>query len=249
MRHKIGDDRMFDIHSHIIYHIDDGSRDIDESVRLIKSDVEQGATDIIATPHYYIQQPTDPARIRDKLEDVRTAVRAAGIDVRLYTGNEVLFFDSMTERLESGEILTLCDSRYTLIEFYPLESYNTILRCVRNVRNAGYLPIIAHAERFKGLREHGLDEVISLGAYIQLSTEPLSRKGIGALLDGETQFIRKALKMGQAHFLGTDMHRHDTRPPVLRDAIGWIYKNIDRDYAEALLDGNARCILKDIEID
>ncbi len=239
---------MFDIHSHIIYHIDDGSRDIDESVKLIKSDVEQGATDIIATPHYYIQQPTSPKRIREKLDDIREAVRDAGIEVNLYTGNEVLYFDSMAERLESGEILTLADSRYTLIEFYPLESYNTILRCVRNVRNAGYRPIIAHAERFKGIREHGLKEVISLGAYIQLSTEPLSHKGLGALLDGETKFIRNALKNGEAHFMGTDMHRHDTRPPVLRDAISWMKNNLDSTYANSVLYGNAEYILKDVEI-
>ena len=58
---------MFDIHSHIIYHIDDGSHDLEESLELIRQDVEQGAHAIIATPHYYVQYPTDPARIRAKL--------------------------------------------------------------------------------------------------------------------------------------------------------------------------------------
>ena len=55
---------MFDIHSHIIYHIDDGSRTPEESLELIRQDVEQGAHAIIATPHYYVQYPTDPPRIR-----------------------------------------------------------------------------------------------------------------------------------------------------------------------------------------
>ncbi len=240
---------MFDIHSHIIYHIDDGSRDIEESVKLIRKAYEQGATDIIATPHYYVEYPTNPTRIREKLSDIEEAVKEAGMEVRLYAGNEVLYFDSMAERLRTGEILTLCGSRYTLIEFYPLESYKTILKCVRNIRNAGYLPVIAHAERFKGLRENGLSEIIGLGAYVQLSTEPIGRKGLGALFDGETKFVREALKRGEAHFLGTDMHRADTRPPVMKDALKWISDNLDKDYANEILFANGQKITEDIEID
>ena len=238
---------MFDIHSHIIYHIDDGSRTLEESLALIGQDVEQGARAIIATPHYYVQYPTDPARIRAKLAAIEEA-NASALDVHLYPGNEVLWFDSMTERLQSGEILTLADSHYTLIEFYPEESYQTILRAIRNVRNAGYRPIIAHAERFKAIQEHGLAEVRDLGAYVQLSTEPLSHKGLSGLFDRETKFIQKALRNQEADFLGTDMHRVDRRPPVLRDAINWIQKNLDADYADAVLQGNAEAILRDEEL-
>ena len=275
---------MFDIHSHIIYHIDDGSHDLEESLELIRQDVAQGAHAIIATPHYYVQYPTDPARIRAKLAAIEEALgigeqpaaslaqtgdapsstsasqttaqptpgatqaNASALDVQLYAGNEVLWFDSMTERLQSGEILTLADSHYTLIEFYPEESYQTILRAVRNVRNAGYRPIIAHAERFKAMQEHGLAEVRELGAYIQLSTEPLSHKGLSGLFDRETKFIQKALRNQEADFLGTDMHRTDRRPPVLRDAIDWIERNLDADYADAVLQGNAEAILRDEEL-
>lgn len=238
---------MFDIHSHIIYHIDDGSHDLEESLELIRQDVEQGAHAIIATPHYYVQYPTDPARIRAKLATIEEA-NASALGVQLYAGNEVLWFDSMTERLQSGEILTLADSHYTLIEFYPEESYQTILRAIRNVRNAGYRPIIAHAERFKAIQEHGLAEVRDLGAYVQLSTEPLSHKGLSGLFDRETKFIQKALRNQEADFLGTDMHRTDRRPPVLRDAIDWIQKNLDADYADAVLQENAQAILRDEEI-
>lgn len=282
---------MFDIHSHIIYHIDDGSRTLEESLELIRQDVEQGAHAIIATPHYYVQYPTDPARIRAKLATIEEALgigeqasvqptpgspqttdaataqpalntsqatahptpgaseaNASALDVQLYAGNEVLWFDSMTERLQSGEILTLADSHYTLIEFYPEESYQTILRAIRNVRNAGYRPIIAHAERFKAIQEHGLAEVRDLGAYVQLSTEPLSHKGLSGLFDRETKFIQKALRNQEADFLGTDMHRTDRRPPVLRDAIDWIERNLDRDYVDAVLHRNAQAILRDEEL-
>ncbi len=244
---------MFDIHSHIIYHIDDGSRDLEESVELIRRDQAEGARSIIATPHYSVQCPTDPERIRKKLRTIREAWAAREFsgeeaDLMLYTGNEVLYFDSMAERLRSREILTLADSHYTLIEFYPDESYQVILRAVRNLRNAGYRPVIAHAERFRGLQEHGLREVRSLGAYIQLSTEPLSHHGLAGWMDRETRFIERALKNGEADFLGTDMHRTDHRPPVLRDAVRWVRKHLPEEQAQRILEGNAAYIIKDQEI-
>ena len=153
----------------------------------------------------------------------------------------------MTERLQSGEILTLAGSHYTLIEFYPLESYQVILKAVRNIRRAGFRPIIAHAERFRGLREHGLSEVIRLGAYIQVSTEPLEKSGLFAWMDGETKFIQNAIRRRQVHFLGTDMHRMDRRPPVLRQAIRWIERHAP-DQTEALFTANVRKLIEDKEI-
>lgn len=236
---------MFDIHSHIIYHIDDGARTLDEAVELVKSDVSQGATDIISTSHYSVEDPTDPEEILRKLQELRERLEEESVPVQLYSGHEVLYFDSMDQHLRDGRILTLADSRYVLIEFYPLDGYQKILGAVRKLRRCGYRPVIAHAERFKGLREHGLSEIIDEGAYIQLSTEPLSMSGFKAMLDGECSFERKALKNGEAHFLGTDMHRMDRRPPVLSQAVSWVRKHLPEDYAEALLSGNAQYILKD----
>lgn len=238
---------MFDIHSHIIYHIDDGARDQEESLRLIRSAVSQGAEGIFATPHYYLEEPSVPGEIRTKLNLLRERCREEELSVTLYEGNEVLYFDSMTERLRSGEILTLAGSRYTLIEFYPMESYQVILRAIRNLRMAGYRPVIAHAERFKGLREHGLSEVIRLGGYIQVSTEPLGKSGFSALTDGETGFVRDAIRKRQVHFLGTDMHREDRRPPVLTKAIRWI-ENHAPEQSEALFHGNVKKLIEDKEI-
>ena len=238
---------MFDIHSHIIYQIDDGARSQEESLHLIRSAVSQGAEGIFATPHYYPEAPSDPEEIRTKLDILRERCSREELRVELYEGNEVLYFESMIERLRSGEILTLAGSHFTLIEFYPMESYQVILRAVRKLRMAGYRPVIAHAERFKGLREHGLSEVIRMGGYIQVSTEPLSKSGFSALMDEETGFVRDALRKGQVHFLGTDMHREDRRPPVLAKAIRWIEAHAP-EQSENLFHGNVEKLIQDKEL-
>ena len=239
--------KMFDIHTHIIYGTDDGSRSPEESLRLIEMDIQQGVTDIIATPHYYADHPTDPDRILRRLEELKRLLdeQGRGSDVRLYPGNEVLWFESMPDRLRSGEILPLASSRFTLVEFFPEESWETILRAVRMLRNAGYRPVIAHAERFFALRaaakeEPGrLAELISQGAYIQLSTQPFA----GGLLDSTARFCKAAVRNDEVHFLGTDMHRPDRRPPEWAAAVRWIRKKADR--PDALLQKNAERILKD----
>jgi len=241
---------MFDIHSHIIYGVDDGARTLEEAAELVAMDMAEGAEAIIATPHYYLNQPTDPEMIRERLEELRRYLRETGKgsfpdgeQIELYEGNEVLWFESMTEKLQSGEILTLGGTRFTLIEFYPEESYSTILRAVRKVRAAGYRPVIAHAERFRGLRENGLEEVIRLGAYIQLSTQPFG----GGIFDSTARFVKNAAKDGNVHFLGTDMHRTDRRRPECRKAADWLWKQIPGTGAGRILGGNAERMLEDID--
>ena len=250
VQHLWYDNGMFDIHSHIIYGVDDGSRTIEESIRLIEMDKKQGVTDIIATPHYYVSHPSDPDRILRRLEEIRKQLREQGLDegIRLYPGNEVLWFESMAEKLNSGEILPLGDSRFTLVEFYPPESWDTILRAVRKLRNAGWRPILAHAERFIALRGPGegrksrLAELISQGAYIQLSTQPFS----GGIFDSTANFCKAAVKNDEVHFLGTDMHRPHRRPPEWAAAVKYIRRKADR--PDDLLQKNAERMVGNMEL-
>lgn len=239
---------MIDIHSHIVWHMDDGARDMRESMQLIRSDVKQGADRIIATPHYYVEHPSDPDKIKRRTEALSRQAEREALPVRLYTGNEVLYFDAMTEHLDQGDILTLAGSRYTLIEFYSQDSYSHILHAVRSIRKAGYLPIIAHAERFPEIRRHGLGDILNNGGYVQVSSQPLEVSGVSTLMNPETFFVRKVLKNEEVHFLGTDMHRIDKRPPVLSGAIRWIRHHLDPEYADAILSANAEKILADQEI-
>jgi len=271
-----------DIHSHIVYGIDDGARTLDEAEELVVTDIREGAERIISTSHYYVDAPSDPDIIHERLDELRERLQADGVasplgnsdadddhepsefsqdadsessaeetssrqTIEIIPGNEVLYFDSMVERLDRGEILTLGNSRYVLVEFYPRESYQTYVRAVRSLVYAGYTPIIAHAERFKALHENGLREVRKLGALVQVSTEPLSRKGLSGMLDQEASFIRKALKNQEADFVGTDMHRMSRRPPVARDAEAYIRKHCSPSYAAYLLSRNADMILQDFD--
>ena len=228
---------MIDIHSHIIWGIDDGARSIDESVRLIKEAHRQGVNAVFATPHYNPAGSSKTDLIRERVIELNKLLKDDGTDVSIYTGNEVMYFEDIISHLRNGRILSLADSDYVLIEFYPDTEYRNITEAIRNTANAGYYPVIAHAERYKTLYDHGLDELISMGAYIQLSTEPLT----GGLFRRDTAFVKKQLKKGYVHFIGSDMHNMDKRPPKNTKAINWIKNNIEN--ADDILEENVRFII------
>lgn len=229
----LGKEMIFDIHTHIVPGIDDGARNFEESVQLIERAREQGVRSIIATPHYYLQKPSNPDVIRRSVEKLN----AKFSDVSIYTGNEVMYFESMVEKLKSGEILTLADSKFVLIEFYPDESYKRIVRAVQNLRFSGYYPIIAHVERFRALKEEGLSGLIELGAYLQMSFSPVGEN----IFNKDCRFLRRALKAEEIHFTGSDMHRIDRRPPVITSAVKWMEKNLNN--VQSVLYKNAEKII------
>ncbi|MDO4438500.1 MAG: protein tyrosine phosphatase [Eubacteriales bacterium] len=228
---------MVDIHSHIIWGIDDGARSIEEAIKLIREAHSQGVNAIFATPHYNPAGSPKAEQIRERASDLNKRLKDEGLDIIIYTGNEVMYFEDIISHLRDGKILGLADSDYVLIEFYPDDEYRNIVKAVRSMVNAGYCPVIAHAERYKSLYEYGLDELISMGAYIQLSTEPLQ----GGIFRKDSTFIKKQLKKGNVHFMGSDMHNMDKRPPKNAKAIRWIKNNIEN--ADDILEENVRFII------
>ena len=113
-----------DIHTHILPGIDDGSRDWAQTERMMQLQSEQGVTDIIATPHFDMEQNyQNPQKLRELVEEANVHARESGIEITFYTGCEVLYTPGVLEAYRKGDILTLADSQYLLLEFFPRSSY------------------------------------------------------------------------------------------------------------------------------
>ena len=90
---------MKDLHSHIIYGIDDGSKSIEESIELIKCAVNQGMTDMICTPHY-MEETEYICNNKEKLNRlnvIKEKLKEENININLYLGNEVSFTNRLLE--------------------------------------------------------------------------------------------------------------------------------------------------------
>lgn len=230
MEYTIG---IIDVHAHILPEVDDGAEDMDETNLMLQCAYAQGIRGIIATPHYVERHNlADADAIRESVKLVQIAAKNIAPDFYIYPGQEIFYFDGIAEALRSGKALTLADTRYVLIEFSVSISYQDIVKAVRRLTQARYIPVLAHIERYRCLRNVGrVEELIQAGAYMQMNYASLT----GMRHVGDRRWCRKMILAGRIHLLGTDMHRMDYRPPNVREAVEWLYKKVEPPYPEQLM--------------
>lgn len=229
---------IIDVHAHILPGIDDGAADFDETLHLLRLAARQGVTSIIATPHD--SRRVKPERIRELAAEAEARFREECPDFRLYPGQEIYYHEEMAVRLRRGELLTLADSRYVLTEFDPGVSYKTLYIGVRALKTAGYVPVLAHMERYECLREEeNLDELSEGGCLFQMNYGSLR----GGLFHGEARRCRALVQDGRIHFLGTDLHRSAYRPPEISRALRWMERHVEEELVEKLIRENPRHII------
>lgn len=233
--------QLIDIHAHILPGLDDGSPDEKKSMEMIKMAESQGITTIIGTPHYSHQFQNSRQKVAAAYEKLMCHMKSEGsCAIQIYIGQEILYSEDVPEKLAAGELLTLADSRYVLIEFLPLESYSKIFRAAGMIAMAGYRMILAHTERYECLRNPDkIQELLGIGVKFQMNYRPIG----GKWYDDTTRWCRKMLKEGNIHFLGTDMHNTDNRKPETERAIRWMQKHLDAEYVDAVCWKNAELIL------
>ena len=230
---------MIDIHAHVLPGVDDGARSVEEACELVKMLVDAGFASIIATPHYSRRRGTEGyeavfSELKEKLEKEYPGFQ-------LFLGHETYYHEELVERLKEGNAYTLAGSRYVLVEFDNGVSFQTIRRSIRRLITAGYLPILAHMERYLCLKEKKyLEEVLSSGCYLQMNYESLE----GHWFQSEVRWCRNLVKEGHIDFLGTDMHRADHRPPKIEKAMDWLEKHVDEGLIRKITCENARRVIQ-----
>ena len=232
-----------DIHNHILFKVDDGADSIETSMEMVKEEYDQGARSLILTPHYDEESfNLSVDRWNRRFADLESAVKEEFPDMKLYLGNEVLLCNDMIEKLEAGKILTMASTRYVLIEFYPMEDYGTIERALSQLVNGGYIPIIAHCERYKAFRKKigiinktNLDHVIDMGCYLQVNATSVYRE--------DKKFVKKLIENEMLHLIGTDAHSVKRRGVHWEECIDYLESEYDEKLVEWLLVRNPNMII------
>lgn len=232
-----------DIHTHILPGVDDGATDWEQAKRMLLLQAQEGVTDIIATPHFDREENRqNPDQIRRLVEELNQYAEQAAPGVRIYPGEEVLYTPGILECYRNGEILTMADSRYLLLEFFPRSSYSEIERAVREFVEEGVIPVIAHVERYHHLMEEYdyLYELIKMGATLQMN----SRSLLGNYFDKRRRICRKMAKNGFIHFLGSDCHNEEERPPSMKKSFEVLTSVCGEKEACRMVYENAHCIIE-----
>lgn len=195
-------DNYVDIHSHILYGIDDGSKSLEESKEIIKQHIEMGFKDIVVTPHYI--ENSDYITNNEEKEKILKTLKKEFNDINLYLGNEVFINNNIEELLNNNEISTINGSKYLLIELPLHNKIKNATDMIYELRIKGIIPIIAHPERYEFVQKNpdSVDELIEEGAILQSNYGSI----IGVYGEHAKKTMKKLLKKNVISVLATDIH-------------------------------------------
>lgn len=234
---------IIDMHCHILPGVDDGARTMEESMKLLEMAYRQGISSAVATPHYYPGH--GDGGDAGKQEELRLAlagkVKEAFPGFQIYPGHELYYHEGLADSLSAKKARTLADSPYVLVEFSTSASYGTIFRGVRSLAGVGYVPVVAHVERYRCLREgKNLQELLGCGCRLQMNFDSLQ----GNRFSPDTRWCRKQALEGRIFALGTDMHRLDFRPPDIRQALAWLEGYVEPSLRRQMLYENPASVIE-----
>lgn len=234
-----------DIHTHILYGVDDGPKEMTESVKMALKAYRAGVRTIVATPHMTPgEYDVSTAEIIEKAaileEAVNERLTAEGREkLTIHTGQEAYYCDDLPEMLLQKKALTIAGGRYALVEFDPAAPYENIFSAARHLTDAGFVPVIAHMERYRNLYDgEKISEMISVGALLSLNYASLT----GSFLDPSVRMARKLVKDGAAALLASDMHGLSWRPPMYEEAFCWMEKHLEKEQIYSLACGFPKAV-------
>ena len=227
---------MIDIHAHILPEIDDGSKSIDDSLKMLKDEAEAGVTDVILTPHYRSDFCVPAEKVKKVFADFKQAANDSGLNVNLYLGQEIFANSSLYGDLERGEVLPMNGTGYVLVEFSPAY-YQDISEFVYGLIARGYTPIVAHLERYPFADEDMAKEIKAVGALIQINAYSLSADAPRRLRKKMLKYVRS----GIVDFVASDVH--SIRTNYMKETYEFVAKKAGADVAERLFVSNPRKII------
>lgn len=239
---------MIDFHSHIIPNIDDGSTSMKDTINMINEARQAGFTEIISTSHYIQKYYDLDCFEREKILDIikKKVSEKKEINIKLYLGSEIYFTPEIIELIKNKKASTINNTRYLLFEL-PMNTKPLFVKeMVYELMQNGYIPIIAHPERYSYVQENirYIEELAGMGVLFQSNYGSI----IGMYGNSAKKTLKKLLKNNLISFLGSDVHRTGQIYPKIPKALKKLRKILSIEEIEKLTTLNAQKVLKDEDL-
>ena len=233
---------MIDLHCHILPGIDDGAKNTDVSVEILNEEKNQGVQAITFTPHFNCNRIDLEKFLRIREHSYQKLMAQPGVEelgIKFKLGAEIYFSTKLNEM--DLEPLCFTDSNYLLIEFPTDEKPYGLRHTVVNILNKGFIPILAHVERYPYFTEDPtmLYDLIEKGCIAQVNA--------GAIIEG-SKITMKYIKWGMAQLVCSDTHNMSNRSPNMQEAFEIVERKFGKDYT-AWFNKNAVNIFKGKYVD
>ena len=220
---------MIDFHTHVLPGVDDGSKDVDESLLMLKTMAEQGIKTVVATPHFYANNESVEEFIKRRNEAYELIVGKESKAPNIKLGAEVKYYNGIS-RLENLKKLRIEGTKFLLLEM-PFQRWTeSAIKEIINIANKGMITVVlAHVERYLSFQSGAtIRRLFENGVLFQVNAS-FFRKGL---------FSFKAFKMlknEQIHYIGSDCHNMKDRSPNASNAFTIIKNKFGRKFLESYL--------------
>jgi protein-tyrosine phosphatase len=232
---------MIDIHCHILSNVDDGPKELSESVEMAKEAVRQGIKTIIATPHHRNEKYENHGQtIFRQVEEFNRVLKSENLDLSVLPGQETRIFGEMVAGLESGEILPLNQGKYVLVELPSGHVPRYTGQLMFDIQLKGFVPVIVHPERNQEIIENPevLYQLVKKGALTQVTASSVT----GHFGKTIKKFTHQLLEANLTHFIASDAHNTTSRGLKMDEAYSTVEKVFGIDFVYMLRD-NSELIL------
>lgn len=229
---------MIDVHTHILPFVDDGSSDVESSLDMVNECYLSGVKEFVFTPHYRIDEyETSVEEIKRVYNEFKAILSEKFADVKTYLGQEIFCDGKIYELLNEGKVLTINGGKHVLLEFnYTAET--DIADYVYNLSNMGYVPIVAHVERYEYLTDiRQIAELKENGALIQVNSSSVTGKESKPF----KRKVKNLIKNGLVDFIASDVH--SDRYLNIADAYKYVAFKFSKSVADDLFNNNATKLL------
>jgi protein-tyrosine phosphatase len=230
---------MVDIHSHILWGLDDGAKTFEESVAMAQMAADRGTTDIVATPHADDHFTYNPELVTARIAELRAALKDK---IRIHRGCDFhLSANNIQAALVNPQEYTINEGPYLLVEFSEVFIPPTTTDLFRDFLSVGTVPIITHPERNPVLQKRTdlLESWLDLGCLIQVTALSLSDR-FGRRAQDATSHL---LARNMVQIIASDGHDLEHRPPRLDQAREELTTRFGSQFADTVLEHNPRAVL------
>jgi len=239
---------MIDMHSHILFGVDDGAKTLEESMELIREEVKKGVTHIIFTPHFNKRNYNkNQDKISANFQILKEYSEKENLKVQLYLGNEIYLDSTAYASIIDNGFYTLAGSKYVLVEFNELIPPVNIPEICYEINMSGYFPIMAHAERYEILYNNTklLSEILDEGTHLQVNASSVIKNDNKA----RNKFAHYLLKNQLISFVASDVHNTVSRKFHLDEAYKAVTKIYGIEYADKIIKNNQLNIINNLYFD